>query len=389
MNKRFVRFPTFIVLLFLLLIIPGCWNSRELDTISIVNAFGIDRTEDGQFSLTLEILKPDQIKEGSSQTAKSVWVVTSTGQTIFDALRNGTKKVERRPYFGHNRIVIIGEKAAQEGIAPLLDLYLRDPELRERVLVLIARGEARDILNAEHPQEKIPAKAIEGLVETRNATSFLPKVTLYDLAKVLVSPSSAALIPGIMLKERDEGTSVQRMKLDETAIFKEDKLIDWFDHQETRGVLWVLGEIDSGIVVVQSPLDNQKVALEIIRATREIEPLIMDDQLVVNVDVKVEGNLGEVMSHADLTKPETIKALEEREAEVILGEITSALRKAQELGIDPFQFGEEFHRKFPKEWPLYEGNWDEEVKKLKVNVSVEVNLLRVGTSIVSTNPNPE
>lgn len=389
MNKRFVRLPMFIFLHFILLSLPGCWNSRQLDTLSIVNAFGIDRTEDGQFSLTLEILKPDQIKGGASQAEKSVWVVTSTGETIFDALRNSTKKIERRPYFAHNRIVIIGEEAAQEGIAPLLDLYLRDPELRERVFVLIARGKASDILKGEHPQEKIPAKAIEGLAKSRMATSFLPEVTLYDLGKVLVNPTSDALIPGIQLKESDADTSIRRLKLDETAIFNGDKLIDWFDHQETRGVLWVLGEVDSGIVVVQSPVDNQKVAIEIIRAESQIEPLIMNDKLVVNVDVKVEGNLGEEMSQVDLTKPETIKALEERNAEAILEEITSALRKAQELGIDPFQFGKEFHRKFPKEWPLYEENWDEEFKKLEVNVSVEVNILRVGTSIKAVNPDPE
>lgn len=384
MNRQIVRCLSLFFLILILLILPGCWNSRELDMLSIVNALGIDRTEDGQISLTFEILKPPNIKGASSQepgAEKAVWIVTAKGQTIFEAIRNSTMKIERRPYFAHNKIIIIGEEAAQEGIAPLLDLYLRDPELRERVLILIARGKARDILDTEHPQEKIPAKAIEGLIKSTTAASFLPKVTLYDLAKVLVSQTSDPFIPGIKLMETDEGNTVRRMKLDETAIFKEDKLIDWLDHKETRGVLWVLGEVKSGIVVIQSPKgEDEKVALEIVRATSKVKPEIIEEKLVVNVEVKVEGNIGEQQSHIDLTKPAIIKELEERKTEVILEEITSALQKTQKLGVDIFKFGEEVHRKFPQEWPKYEENWDEEFKNLEVNVSVEVEIIRVGTT---------
>lgn len=41
----------------------GCWNRRELDTLAIVTAVGVDKSkEDGRISITFQIMKPSEIK---------------------------------------------------------------------------------------------------------------------------------------------------------------------------------------------------------------------------------------------------------------------------------------------------------------------------------------
>lgn len=379
------RSLSYILCLLLALLLSGCWNRRELDAISVVEAMGIDKLENGQISLTYQILKPSGVKGSSSSGekgggGKSVWVVTATGQTVFDAIRNATTQVDRRSYFGHNKVIVIGEEAAKSGISPLLDLAMRDPELRELVYVFIAKGNASDIIQAEHPQEKIPAKGIESLAKATIASSKVPQIVFLDVLKDLVSKTNDPFIPGIELTVRKEGETVEKVvELHETAIFKDDKLVGWFNPNETRGLLWILGEVKSGIIIVSSPGDESKnVALEIIRASGKVTPEMDKGKLTVTVEVKEEGNLAEQMSQVDLSKPDTFKQLEEKQAAVIEEEIRAALSKAQKWGVDIFKFGEKYHRKFPAEWSDLEENWDKEFPKIKVDIVVDAKLRTTG-----------
>lgn len=382
MKKRIL---IYILSLLLPLFLSGCWNRRELDAISVVEAMGIDKLENGQISLTNQMLRPSGVKGTSSSgekggRGKGVWVVTATGETVFDAIRNATKQVDRRSYFGHNKVIIIGEESAKSGIAPLLDLAMRDQELRELSYVFITKGKAADIIKAEHPQERIPSKGIENLAKATKASSKVPQVLMLDVLKNLVSKTSDSFIPGIELFEQKEATTVTKtFELHETAIFKDDKLVGWFNPEETRGLLWILGEVKSGIIVINSPGDESKnVALEIIRASSKVTPEIDEGVLSVTVEVKEEGNLAEQMSQVDLSKPDSFKQLEEEQTAKIEGEIQSALSKAQKWGVDIFKFGEKFHRKFPAEWPELQRNWDEELPKIKVNLAVEAKLRNMG-----------
>ena len=48
----------------------GCWSRRELDTLSIISAIGIDKSEeDGKLSVTFQIIKPSALKGSSSSEA--------------------------------------------------------------------------------------------------------------------------------------------------------------------------------------------------------------------------------------------------------------------------------------------------------------------------------
>lgn len=279
-------------------------------------------------------------------------------------------------------MIIIGEDTAKTGITPLVDFLRRDHEVDKLSYVFIAKGTAKDILIGEHEQEKIPGKAIEGLSKTSIIASHLPKRELKDLLSSLGSKTGSAVVPGIEIQKKNEnGASKEVVVLDNTAIFKKDKIIGWFDHTETRGLLWVLGEIKSGIIVVKSPEEEAKnVSLEIIRTSTQLKPQITDGKLSITVEIEEEGNLAEQFSEMNLTRPDTFAELERRQIAAIEEEINVAITKAQAWNVDIFKFGEEFHQKYPQEWPDLKKNWEEEFPKIKVNLEVIAHLSRVGLS---------
>lgn len=372
-----------IACIIILTVLPGCWNERELNTIALVQAIGLDRTQNGQISLSLQLLKPSEIKSSTSENgggSNGVWVVTSQGETVFDALRNATEQTDRRSYFTHNRVIVISEDIARDGIADILDLLNRDHELRPREYVFITKRKAVDILKSEQEQEKIPGMAIANLAKLTQAASKIPMIDLLALDKNLASKTNDSILPGIDFSQENEGSSTKKLvNLSGTAVFKKDKLIGWFDTTETRGTLWIQNKVKSGIIVVTAPGDEtKKVSIEVIKSSSNLVPEKLDGQLMITINVQVQGNLAEQMSDVDLAKPDSFNELEERMAAVIENEINSALVKAQKWNVDIFKFGEEFHRRFPEEWPELENNWGEEFPKIKVNVAVDAKLRRTG-----------
>ncbi|WP_019849205.1 Ger(x)C family spore germination protein [Desulfitobacterium sp. PCE1] len=357
----------------------GCWDRNELSTLAIVQAIGIDMMEDGRISLSTQILKPGALKSGSE---KSIWVATSTGETLFDAVRNASLQTDRRLFFPHNKAIIISEETAKKGLVPLFDFLMRDVEVRDLTYVFVAKGKAVDILKGEHEQETNPSKAIENLAETSVLASILPKRYLIDLLSALENKTTSPILPGIKIhKENKDSTFTDMIVLDNTAVFKKDRLVGWFDPFEARGALWVLNEVKSATIVVESPLDEDKaVSLDVIKSIARLKPEITDSILRMTIKVKVEGNLTEQMSSVNLTSPKNFAELEKRAAAIVEEEIMTAIVKAQKWGGDILKFGEEFHRKYPQEWTELEQDWDELFPEIEVKLDVSVQLNLIGLS---------
>ena len=365
------------------LTVIGCWNRRELDTLAIVTAVGLDKSkEDGIITSTFQIMKPSEIKAPSSGSGgKGVWILTSTGYTVFEAIRNATMQSSRKLFLSQNKVLVIGEEMARSGVAPLLDLFNRDSEPRRLTWLLIAKGKAGDIIHAEHEQEKIPAKAIEGMVTSSSVTSMAVKVNLSDFFKDLSDPVTNPVASRIeMINE--ESSENKKMRVTGAAVFKKDKLMGFLDRPETRGLNWILGKVKSGIIIVKSPKEeNKNVALEIIRASSKIIPEIQDGEVVITIEIKEEGNLAEQMSRVELTTTEMFQVLEQRKAQVIKKEVESVLKKAQmEWETDVFGFGQAVHRKYPREWKELQGRWHDAFPEIKVQVKIDAKLRTGGLS---------
>lgn len=397
------------VLLFLATSLSGCWNRKELNTLAIVVAMGLDKAaERGKVEVTVQIVKPGEISPpsgrggggGGTGGSQPVLLLTTSGETVFDAVRNAVLQIDRRLFWPHTKVVVVGEELAQAGIGPLLDWIDRDPEPRRLSWLFVARGTARDVLGAEGLIEKVPATFLENLAKASDAASKAPKVRLHDFLKLLTTEGRDPFCTGIEVLEEgsspggsEEGSTKnkekgRRVKLAGTAVFKEDRLVGWLNEKETRGLLWVLGKVKSGIVVVPSPTQGGgELSLEIIRATSRITPRFVGGQLSIMVEIKEEGSLGEQMSFGKLAEPEIFAAIEKKQAEVIEQEVNAALTKAQqELGADIFGFGEAVHRRYPKEWRRLKDHWREMYPTIKVDVKASTKLRRMGLSLVPNVP---
>ncbi len=373
------------VLLVILLLLSGCWDRKELEKLAIVTGIGIDYGEEGDdYQVSFQIARSGEVKTPGSSSqdgggggggSKSVWLLKSKGATIFDAVRNATLQSSRRLFLSHNQVVIINKEVAEKGLLPVIDFLIRDHEPRLNEWLLITREQAETILSLESGLEKISALAIADLMRNYYLSSKIRAVNLHEFAGTLLAKTTENTLPiiGVVKTDQEKG-----MVIEETGIFKSDKLIGYLNKKETRGLLWVLGKTQDGVVVVELPGEEGKVSLEIFGAKSKISSKVSEGKIRFEIDIAEVGSLGEQTSYANLSSREKLSLLENLKAKVIVEEVEAALKKAQECKADIFGLGEYLQRQNRKEWEKVKDNWGELFPHLEVKVKVKTKIRWLG-----------
>jgi len=380
MQKRKTVFYLFLIL-GIPLLITGCWDRKELEGRAIVTLVALDKGENNDIKFSVQIARTANPQEsssgGSSESERASVIMSSTGETVFDAVRNLILKSGRKLYYPHNTALILGNEIAKEGILPVLDLFNRDPEMRPLTWVLVTSGEAADILKAQSTLESLTANQLDTLLKDFGASSKTVATSLLDTMKQLAYDSPGAVLSNI---ELDPNSPKKTLLLNGAAVFQRDKLIGRLDPIETRGYLWTQGKVKSGIIIIPCPgEENNKISMEIKKADRKIESDISDGKLKFTITVNIESRLGDQACLTDLGNPEKLMELKKSQGEVIEKEIRSIIDKAQEkYGTDILGFGTALSRKFPQEWQEIEENWAEEFPKAEVDIVVNSKISDIG-----------
>lgn len=372
-----------IICIILTLILSGCKSSRELDDLSIMIGMGIDKAETpGNVLLTAQIVKPGEIKQastpsggGKAGTTNPYWNIKSSGPTVFDAVRDFTHITGKKLYISHNEVFIFGSDLAAEGVEKHLDFFLRARETRPTNLILVSAGRAGEVLNVKPEAEKFPAVNIRNLVKASSFTGHFKMVNLQEFTARLMSNTTAPVAPLIGIVDQGDEQAVYVSGM---AVFKGDKMIGSLSPIESRGLLWVLNEVKSGVIDVDSPDGNGKVSLEITSVTGKMSAQIKDGNITMQVKIMEEANITNVTGTIDLTKIPVIELLQKSEADVIRNEILGAFEKAKVLDADFFGFGDKIHEQYPGEWKQLENSWDEIFPGIEVETEIECKIRRTG-----------
>ncbi|MGI6226550.1 MAG: Ger(x)C family spore germination protein [Peptococcales bacterium] len=356
----------------------ACWDRRELDRLAIATCVGIDKGQgESKVKMIVEIILPQNVNTpgGGGGGGKPSEKLVVEGKTAFDAARNFLFESDRKVYFAHNPILLFSEEIAQEGILSSFDFFVRDPEHRRNVWILVSEESAEELIGVQTVLDPVTGRYLEKLIEETGPISETAIMDVQGFLERLMSPTSAPYCSLIKTKGEEKNKS---MELVGTAIFKKDKMVGKFNRKESRGLLWVLGEVKGGIITVPCEKEFQ-IALEINHAKSKIIPSIVNNNLKITVEITEEGNLGQQECTVDLTLPEAWSSLEKKKAEAIRQEVLTAIKKAQELNTDVFAFGEAFYRKYPTLWQeQIAENWDDFFPELEVEVLVKAKLRRSG-----------
>jgi len=383
-----------LILIFVFVLFTGCWDWEELNNVTIVSGIGLDQAEEpGKILLTAQVIRPAALSgsggesggtrsggEGSAET-QAVRVLTTTGETVFQAVRKLSTQASNRLLLSHLQVIVISREAAEQGIYDFIDFFARDPEPRLDIRVLVAEKEAGEIMRHPVGVKSIPALCLYRAVQTAALNALAPDITMQEANIRLASETIELIAPIAKIYQEKEidGEKETRVDIAGTAVFRGDKMVGTLNQQESRGLLWILGEVKTGIIVTEHAEGKQ--SLEIVKAQSKITPEIRDNELVVKIAVDVTSNLGDQQCSKNLTDPVMIASLEEKQTAEIKKEISGAVKKAQELKADIFGFGDEFRRKYPEQWKKLEQHWAKLFPGIKIELEIKSRIKASGALI--------
>ncbi|MGP0583940.1 Ger(x)C family spore germination protein [Paenibacillus timonensis] len=384
---------------FACLAVAGCWNRTELNELGITVATGFDRSGE-DWELTYQVIVPSA--SGTSQgggssgsgSQPSVYVFTTIGKTIREAADLGYTENPRRLYFGHTDIMVIGKDAAEKGIDQILDLYFRNIDARETVLVAVTDGKASEIMRKMVPPEKIPGTALAEMLRKQNSSSsYFPIVNVFQMAQKLVSDAQTVGVPEIIVTKGDakvlESLDVTKttsppvkMKVERLGILHQNRLIGFLNRNESYGISWLTNQVKGSTLSFSCSGAHTKKkdgTVRITSAKTKVTPVRSGERYNMQVDTEASGDLlMEFMCEEDLSKPQSIKVIEKAVAEEIRSKIEVGWEASKKLRVDLPGFADKIHRKDPKTWKKLQNDWSEELTRVDLDIRVTVKLQRPG-----------
>ena len=360
-----------------LFLLSGCWNYVEINGQINVSGLAVDIGRQGRkYHLSAEVITVG-VKEKDQVSAN---VVETDADTVFEGIRNMMTITTKKLYFGHCKAFVIGEKAAESGIAEILDMVIRNHELRIEVDVVVAKGcDAKDILMTEGIANPIMSYKIHDLMNTSpQAVGASPVTKAYKVFNSIQNEGVCTVVPTLEIVQVEEK---KVLKLTGVAVLDGDKLSGCLDERQTKYLSLLNDKIgNSGLLTVNDSQEEDLFLSYEIYKSKTKRILVFNEKIpTVNISVNTHVIIGEVETEVDFTKREEIEKVRGLLETSMNEDLTQLINTAQTtLGCDILGIGAQMQREDPKMWEKYKDNWDEIFKKLKITVENKIEITGSG-----------
>ncbi|MBP1961175.1 Ger(x)C family spore germination protein [Paenibacillus aceris] len=394
------------ILVFLLIapLLSGCWDRLEIEDRAAVLAIGIDVAKPGDekessnathninnqsesnknlIRITVQIAVPGRIPLGTAGGSgnppgqKPVWVLTSVGHTIDDSLMNLQQQLANQLFYGHLRVIVISDAIARKGIANENDFFRRQPQVRRTVWMVVSKGPAADIMNANPELERVPTLYLLATLEHAREMGKLPN----NFLGVFFSQSSAkgqeGSVPYLELKK------ASNIEISGLAYFRDDKMVGTSKAVQI-GHYMAIKEINPGgySTLHQMPNTNTSVIFKTTHRKSRITSTIKNGKVYIKVNCQVEGNVEEKSNENFHITEENLKKIEDKIEKDAKQAFEDFIQQTQKDGSDIFGFGEYVRATQPVYWNKQvktKEEWQRQYEDINVDVKMFVKIRRIGT----------
>ncbi|GMA57688.1 spore germination protein KC [Alicyclobacillus sacchari] len=365
------------------LLCTGCWDSTEIDRLSIVTMTGVDLAEDGQSVLgSVQIARASELgttgggsPSTSTGSAKAYLVESAEGPTEIEVISKIRASLPRKLFMGHRRVIVIGEEYARRGVGQLMDEVVRNPQSRLRTYVVVAFHEqAQKMLQVPSDLNRLPSDAI---VEMEQSGSVLA-VDARRFAKQLTSHSDPYTMGIRIFTNEMSEASPEALTLENIAVFRRDKLVDWLQGPAAKGFLWVSKDLREDSETVILPDDTGKVSVRLgsVRTSHHVVVIHGQPELYINLHTIFDINQN--ASRLNLLRPSNMSMVRQALQAKIQSEITAAMQQLQRDQSDPLGVGNELFKYYPALWRRLEPRWRDMYANMPVHYNIDVNVRNAG-----------
>ncbi|MDE3839198.1 spore gernimation protein [Bacillus methanolicus] len=336
-----------------MMITAGCspfLENNMIEEIAPITFWYTKEGEEGQFKMTT--LMPPLLKEKKNP-------VTIQANLVRQGAKKFNYKYFRELKAGQIRLLFIDEDFAKKGIMQLINLLSIDPDISQRLYVVIVKGDFEEyITNQVSRNENIDYflylmfKHYE-----KKRQGEMTVINIHQFMENLYSPFSDPILP-VFKVDKDN------FKYEGTAIFNHDKLIATVKNVEEN----IVQLIDNAHYLKFLPIEPLSVVLDGIRSNVHMD--LNRNFSSLTIKVEMSGRIMEYLGNKNIFNEDELAELK-KDIEMYLEKQTfEFIKKLQKWGVDPFQIGK--HSKTPFAKPLSEKQWLKYWEQMDINVDYSI-----------------
>lgn len=368
-----------ILLLFVPLIVAGCWDRREIEERSTSLATGVDICAEGadcRIIATRQLAIPGRIPVGGAggggREGSTVLVISSPGQDGPDTARKAQMELNRQLSFGHTRVVIWSEAFTRRGAKAFIDYIRRDPEARRLMWIAVSEGPAEDVIRAKPPLERVPALFLSDMIDDAVKTGRMPRVAWGDFLVRLSNEGEEAIAPLVRMVGPDEP------QLAGLAVFRGDRMVGKLSPQETATYMQLQGRRQGAELLDIELPEGRHAVVRVFNRIGDLKPRWMGGRIHASATMDLETELVQLSPDLDSSTPRVIAMIERHAEEEITRNVEALVKKLQEqFGADILALGERVRAYLPEVWSSI-ADWPAAFADARFDFKVKVYLRRTG-----------
>lgn len=369
MSKKII---TLLLITIISSMLTGCWDSVPLETSFIVTGIGVDISEDNPELLTVTVYGPAVNEEA----LKPYVSYSGEGKNIAEALRHIQNKTYRYLSISHIRIVLLSEDIAKKGIEKYLDIFTRDHQMKNDMILCVTDKRAVDHFSAEILSDPNVSSVILNLIRTGQLKIDNRNFRLRNVVNNLLQKDNNIVLPYLMLSE-----DKREITLDNVAIFKKGEMITYLPENDTSTLLLMKDMLKRSMLNLGSTNPQLKktesTSLVIFPKKRKIDVAVKNNKISMDMHFNIDANLFSLQPLDKLIDEKILKEIEIKGSEKIKTRMISLIDKLQkEYKVDVLNLSEYLRCCEPD---FYENiEWSDEFTEINFDISVKIELEGLG-----------
>lgn len=369
------------VVLLLSLFLASCIETQNIEDLGIVNAVGVDSTENGLLELSLVVFQFTIQSEETSQ------IISGKGKTVEGAVEDAQGATLYKLGPGKIKLTVYGKEMAEKGILPLLDTDARDARVPDLMYLGVSKTTTKELFSIDEGLNTDVGQYLHGLIENHSRDHNIPRKTLQDFLRIYYDVGHDNVLP---LFEIQEGLP----KLGGMALFKGDRMVGELTNKDAVFINLMGRTVKEQLLELSLPLEPFKRHLEYqedrtpeeeVHATFYIgkgkskTKMTDEDGLAFQTDTTIELRLLEQSAGILLDDTHVVQLLEKEVEKEMENHFEKLLTKLQEFEADPYGYGR-YYKKTRQGKDMTNEEWREKYPSIDVVFNVDAKIIRHGVT---------
>lgn len=376
MNKKIV-----ILLFVFTTLLSGCWDVTEPQRMYYVHALGIDFKDD-HYETYMQIVDFTNIAKSEQPTnpdAQQAEIGHAKGKTIEESLFDLYHSIDQKAFWGHITYIVLSEEVMKSNkVNQVIDFLTRFRETRYQIWVYGTKEPLNNLLVVTPINNK--ALTLSKLGDPLNSfrqESFVRPINLRELVIGLNEPSHEVYLPLVSIDKgwvSSKGES-ESIELKGIALLSKEGFKGVITQDKANGIKWMTNKTIRGEVTGQMGENNTFVTVTLEHIKVEIKPVVKNDNVQFDIDIKMEANV------LGITEKITTTEIRQEVKKQVKKEVRETYKEGLALNTDIFRLSEQLYRKDVKNW-----------KKLEKNGKIELtedSIRNINVTVVKVNPGRE